>query len=86
MMKGNSVKRGIGLARGEYVVVQDGDLEYDPSDLVEMLTVIRREDTLGVFGSRILGAKYRASPCPAPFTVLVLVLSIGYFICFFRAA
>ena len=37
MMKGNSVKRGIAQARGQYVVVQDGDLEYDPYDLVEML-------------------------------------------------
>ena len=27
MMKGNSVKRGMSVARGQYEVVQDGDLE-----------------------------------------------------------
>ena len=64
MMKGNSVKRGIEQARGQYVVVQDGDLEYDPHDLVAMLTVIRREDALGVFGSRILGAQASGRPMP----------------------
>jgi len=64
MMKGNSVKRGIEQARGQYVVVQDGDLEYDPNDLVEMLTVIRREDALAVFGSRILGAQVSGKPLP----------------------
>jgi glycosyltransferase involved in cell wall biosynthesis len=64
MMKGNSVKRGIEQAQGQYVVVQDGDLEYDPHDLVEMLTIIRREDALGVFGSRILGAKVSGKPLP----------------------
>ena len=64
MMKGNSVKRGIEQARGQYVVVQDGDLEYDPHDLVEMLTVIRREGALAVFGSRILGAQVSGKPLP----------------------
>lgn len=56
-MKGNSVKRGIAVAQGEYVVVQDGDLEYDPTDLVQMLDTIRGEGVLAVFGSRILGAR-----------------------------
>lgn len=59
LMKGNSVRRGMALARGEYVVVQDGDLEYDPNDLVRMLEVIRQEDVLAVFGSRLLGAQAR---------------------------
>lgn len=62
MMKGNSVKRGIGLATGDYVVVQDGDLEYDPADLVKMLELMRQEGTLAVFGSRLLGAKERGEP------------------------
>jgi len=59
LMKGNSVRRGISLARGQYVVVQDGDLEYDPTDLVTMLEVIQQEGVLAVFGSRILGAQAR---------------------------
>ncbi len=64
MMKGNSVKRGMALARGQYVVVQDGDLEYDPNDLVKMLAVMQQEDVLAVFGSRILGAQVSGNPLP----------------------
>src|SRR5690349_16213085 len=30
--KGASVRRALELARGEYVIVQDADLEYDPQD------------------------------------------------------
>jgi glycosyltransferase involved in cell wall biosynthesis len=63
-MKGNSVKRGIGLAQGEFVVVQDGDLEYDPSDLVGMLEQIQQADVLAVFGSRFLGPARATMPVP----------------------
>ena len=59
LMKGNSVRRGIALAQGEYVVVQDGDLEYEPQDLVGMLEAIQQEGVLAVFGSRLLGAQAR---------------------------
>jgi len=64
MMKGNSVKRGIALAQGEHVVVQDGDLEYDPNDLMPMLAAAQEEGVLGVFGSRILGARQRGEALP----------------------
>src|SRR6185503_1578854 len=30
--KGSSVRRALSLARGDYVIVQDADLEYDPQD------------------------------------------------------
>jgi len=59
LMKGNSVRRGISLAQGQYVVVQDGDLEYDPNDLVKLLETIQQEGVLAVFGSRVLGAQER---------------------------
>jgi glycosyltransferase involved in cell wall biosynthesis len=32
--KGSAVLAGLRLARGEYIVIQDADLEYDPSDYV----------------------------------------------------
>jgi len=67
MMKGNSVKRGMALASGQYVVVQDGDLEYDPNDLLKMLTVMQQEEILAVFGSRILGAQMSGRPIPLTF-------------------
>lgn len=59
LMKGNSVRRGISLARGQYVVVQDGDLEYEPNDLLKLLEAIQQEGVLAAFGSRVLGAQER---------------------------
>jgi len=64
LQKGNSVKRGIAEARGDFLVVQDADLEYDPQDHVAMLAEARREDVLAVFGSRVLGASLRGETVP----------------------
>jgi len=64
MMKGNSVKRGMALAQGENVVVQDGDLEYDPQDLLALLQAAQGEEVLAAFGSRVLGARERGQALP----------------------
>lgn len=64
MMKGNSVKRGIAQAQGEHVVVQDGDLEYEPQDLVKLLETLKQDDVTAVIGSRLLGAKERGEAIP----------------------
>jgi dolichol-phosphate mannosyltransferase len=65
MQKGNSVKRGIGAAKGEFMVVQDADLEYDPQDHIPMLAEAEKGDVLAVFGSRILGAAQRGEQLPS---------------------
>jgi dolichol-phosphate mannosyltransferase len=52
--KGRSVRTGIERARGEWTVVQDADLEYDPQDLLKLLAASDREQTDAVFGSRFL--------------------------------
>jgi len=62
LKKGNSVRRGIAQARAPYVVVQDGDLEYDPTDLLKLLEAIQAEGVLAAFGSRLLGAQERGEP------------------------
>ncbi len=56
-MKGNSVRKGIAAANGEYLVIQDGDLEYNPQDFVAMLEECEKPDVLAVLGSRVLGAR-----------------------------
>jgi dolichol-phosphate mannosyltransferase len=65
MQKGNSVKKGIAAAEGEFVVVQDADLEYDPQDHVAMLAQAEQEGVIAVFGSRILGAAQRGEKLPS---------------------
>jgi len=52
--KGAAVRRGIAEARGNVVVVQDGDLEYNPNDFVPMLAEMRRLQSPVLYGSRRL--------------------------------
>ncbi len=64
LQKGNSVKKGIQAARGEYTVIQDADLEYDPQDLPRLLEKNRQPGVLAVFGSRLLGAREQERKLP----------------------
>jgi glycosyltransferase involved in cell wall biosynthesis len=50
--KGGSVQRGIALARGEFTIIQDADLEYEPEDYLVLLEAALREQAVAVFGRR----------------------------------
>ena len=52
--KGAALRTGFEQARGEVVVVQDADLEYDPRDYPVLLGPIVRGEADVVFGSRYL--------------------------------
>jgi glycosyltransferase involved in cell wall biosynthesis len=54
MGKGAALRTGFAKARGEYVAVQDADLEYDPRDLKRLLEPLRDGSADVVFGSRFL--------------------------------
>ena len=57
MGKGAAIRRGIGEARGDYLVVQDADLEYDPKEFTELLAPLRNGVADVVYGSRFMGSK-----------------------------
>lgn len=52
--KGAAIRRGIREAKGEIILIQDADLEYDPKDCPELLKPILSQEAEVVYGSRIL--------------------------------
>ena len=54
--KGSALRRGLAVARGEVLGVQDADLEYDPADIPDIVRPILDGTADVVFGSRQFGA------------------------------
>ena len=52
--KGAAIQTGLAFARGEFTIIQDADLEYEPSDFPRLIEQLRRGDTDVVYGSRYL--------------------------------
>lgn len=59
--KGAAVVTGIRAARGDVILIQDADLEYDPRDYPALLQPIAEGLADVVYGSRFLGAPHRVA-------------------------
>jgi glycosyltransferase involved in cell wall biosynthesis len=57
--KGAALRRGFEAARGDIVIVQDADLEYDPGDYKVLLVPLLDGRADVVYGSRFLGGPHR---------------------------
>jgi glycosyltransferase involved in cell wall biosynthesis len=59
--KGMAIRTGLRLVTGDYVVIHDADLEYDPEDLNPLLAYLMNEDKKVVYGSRFLNRENKHS-------------------------
>lgn len=54
--KGSATRYGIGKATGDWILIQDADLEYDPNDYPALLKpTLKTNQKISVYGSRTLG-------------------------------
>jgi len=56
--KGSALREGFRYATGDYTVIQDADLEYDPNDLVRMLDFAIKHSAEVVYGNRFAKKRF----------------------------
>lgn len=59
--KGMAIRTGLEHVTGDWVVIQDADLEYDPADYVKLLECAKKNNAQAVYGSRTANFKRGAT-------------------------
>ena len=77
--KGRAIQTGIASARGEAVIIQDADMEYDPMDYPILLEAMKKNSVNIVYGSRFLNKKRVTSFWHRAVNFLLTVLSNSLF-------
>ncbi len=57
--KGASIRDGLQKSNGDFVIIQDADLEYDPADINSLILPLINDRADVVYGSRFLGKTVR---------------------------
>ena len=55
--KGASIHSALKFANGEFVIIQDADLEYNPNDYKILLNAITKYNCMAIYGSRLMDKK-----------------------------
>jgi len=53
--KGAAIRSALEIASGDFVIIQDADLEYSPDEYPKLLEPLQKNQTRIVYGSRFLG-------------------------------
>jgi glycosyltransferase involved in cell wall biosynthesis len=56
--KGGAVRKGLEIATGDYILFQDGDLEYNPDDYKKIFKMLENHKAEIVIGSRFLAPEF----------------------------
>ena len=55
--KGHAIRLGQKFIKGNYTIIQDADLEYNPKDYNKILKLLKKKNNKVVYGSRVLNTK-----------------------------
>ncbi len=79
MGKGMSIRTGIEHMRGDYMIIQDADFEYDPAEHSKFCRKIEETGAAAIFGSRVLGGDVKYEYAHAYLGVRVLTTATNLF-------
>ncbi|MDP3973626.1 MAG: glycosyltransferase family 2 protein [Candidatus Daviesbacteria bacterium] len=57
--KGTAIRTGLKYAEGDYIIIQDADLEYDPNDYNTLLELVISKKAQVVYGTRLINYPFK---------------------------